>query len=61
MGMEKKINRSYKATVLWEPKFDCLLLESQYLTDKCWLERKVALFRSPVTWGEGRLMCKDHL
>lgn len=41
-------------------KFSSWLLGSQYLRDKCWVKRKVYLFRKLAAWEDGRLMSKDR-
>ena len=44
-----------------ELRSSCSLLQSQYLRGRCWWKGKFALFRRPVTRGEGRLLSKGQL
>ena len=53
--------QNFKYIFFTELSFSCLLLESQYLRGKCYLEGKDWFFQNADTLGEGELMSKNKL
>ena len=60
LGENKLLQRPQMKLGFTDPvtklRFSCPLLESQYSRDSVGRKGKVALFRRPVTWGEGGLV-----
>ena len=55
---KKKKKKKIEANVieLNSVRFGCLLLESQYSREKCWLEKDRLFYRRPGTWEKGTLV-----